>query len=196
MKAEDLNAEFWNERYIRNQMGWDLGGPSRPLVEFLDRYPMKNAKVLIPGAGNAYEAEYAWESGYEHIHVLDVSEQALRGFHKRVPDFPTGHLIEQDFFKHREQYDLIIEQTFFCALHPELRADYVKQMAKLLPSGGHLAGVLFNIPLNEDRPPFGGHESDYKPLFEEDFEFLVWESCGNSISPRAGSEWFMHLRRK
>lgn len=196
MSPEELNAEFWNERYIHNQMGWDIGEASRPLKEFLDRWPQKNAKVLIAGAGNAYEAEYAWNNGYEHVHVLDLSEQALRGFHKRVPDFPTEHLIEQNFFAHDEQYDLILEQTFFCALHPDKRKEYAKHMARLLPSGGHLAGVFFNVPLNDDRPPFGGHESDYKPLFEESFEFLSWESCGNSIAPRAGREWFFHLRRK
>lgn len=196
MTPEELNAEFWNERYIHNQMGWDIGAPSKPLTEFLDRWPQKHSKILIPGAGNAYEAEYAWNNGYEHVHVLDLSVEALKGFHKRVPDFPTSHLIEQNFFRHREQYDLILEQTFFCALHPEQRTEYVEHMAKLLPSGGHLAGVLFNVPLNDDRPPFGGDERDYKPLFEPYFDFLTWEPCGNSITPRAGREWFMHLRRK
>lgn len=196
MKPEELNHSFWNDRYIHNQLGWDLGEPSKPLKSFLDSWKNKSSAVLIPGAGNAYEAEYAWNSGMEHVTVLDLSEEALKGFHKRVPDFPSNHLIQQDFFKHDGKYDLILEQTFFCALHPSLRADYVKKMADLLPSGGHLAGVLFNLPLNEDRPPFGGKESDYKPLFVEYFNLIAWEECQNSISARQGSEWFIHLQRK
>ena len=196
MKPEDLDHSFWNERYIHNQMGWDLGGASTPLESFLDSWKNKSSSILIPGAGNAYEAEHAWNTGFEHVTVLDLSEQALKGFHKRVPDFPASHLVLQDFFKHNGKYDLILEQTFFCALHPSLRSAYVKKMAELLPSGGHLAGVLFNVPLNDDRPPFGGNQSEYKTLFENDFDFITWEECHNSISARQGSEWFIHLQRK
>jgi len=196
MKPEELNHSFWNERYIHNQMGWDLGEPSTPLKSFLDSWKNKSSSILIPGAGNAYEAEYAWNLGIEHVTVLDLSEEALKGFHKRVPDFPKNHLVLQDFFKHDGKYDLILEQTFFCALHPSLRENYVTKMSELLPSGGHLAGVLFNVPLNTDRPPFGGKESDYRSLFEKHFNLIAWEECHNSISARQGSEWFIHLQRK
>ena len=58
-----FNASFWNERYSTNQTGWDLKGPSTPLKEYIDQITNKNIKILIPGCGNAYEAEYLLEKG-------------------------------------------------------------------------------------------------------------------------------------
>ena len=57
-----------------------------------------------------------------------------------------------------------IEQTFFCAIDPQYRKDYVRQSNKLLKSKGKLVGLLFDFPI-EQGPPFGGSISEYKALF-------------------------------
>ncbi|HXH19987.1 MAG TPA: hypothetical protein VNJ07_12995 [Chitinophagales bacterium] len=38
-----------------------------------------------------------------------------------MKDIPVVRLIHRDFFKHQGRYDLIIEQTFFCAINPKPR---------------------------------------------------------------------------
>lgn len=75
-----------------------------------------------------------------------------------MPHFPKENLICDDFFNHQNQYDLIVEQTFFCALDPKLRNNYIKKIHELLKPKGKLVGLLFNIPLNTTHPPFGGNE--------------------------------------
>ncbi len=70
---------------------------------------------MIPGAGNAYEAEYLFKQGFKNIFVLDISEKPLITFSERFPEFPESQLILGDFFTHKGLYDLIIEQTFFCS---------------------------------------------------------------------------------
>lgn len=68
-------------------------------------------------------------------------------------------------FSLKDSFDLIIEQTFFCALDPKLRPEYAVKMAELLKPGGRLVGVLFNDTLNNDKPPFGGTKRNIFLIF-------------------------------
>lgn len=192
----DLNSSYWNNRYLSDDFGWDIGACSTPLQQYIDQLDNKDLTVLIPGAGNAYEAEYLYRQGFKNVFVLDFAKEPLQKFHERMPDFPEVQLIEQDFFRHEGQYDLVIEQTFFCALSPELRPRYVQQMHGLLKAGGRLAGVLFNDPMNADKPPFGGNMEEYRKLFEPLFKIRTLAPCYNSIKPRAGREAFIILEKE
>jgi len=122
--------------------------------------------------------------------VIDLAISPLENLKKRVPDFPKEHLLQGDFFKHNSQYDLIIEQTFFCALDPVLRNSYVAKMASLLKPKGKLIGLLFNFELTEQGPPFGGSVEEYQKRFSKYFKIKVLESAFNSIKPRSGRELF------
>jgi thiopurine S-methyltransferase len=188
-----LDKDFWNNRYAENQTGWDVGAPTTPLKEFIDTLVDKSIRILIPGCGNAYEAEYLHEQGFENVFVIDIAPLALEGFSKRVPSFPKDHLIEGDFFHHQAEYDLILEQTFFCALNPELRLDYAKKMYELLAPNGKLAGVMFCFELTEQGPPFGGSIEEYEGYFSDLFEIVSMKPCENSIKPRLENELWVEL---
>ena len=188
-----FDADFWNERYENGQTGWDIGYPSTPIKEFIDSLTDRSTRILIPGAGNAYEAEYLHSKGFENVSVLDISERAIELFKNRVPSFPKDHLFLGDFFNHEGAHDLILEQTFFCALPPDMRPRYAKKMRDLLAKGGKLAGVMFNFPLTEDGPPFGGSEEEYGTYFKPNFAAVNIKPCLNSIEPRQGSEYWVEL---
>lgn len=192
-----MDKKYWNSRYEENNIGWDIGEVSRPLQEYFDQLSNHDMKILIPGCGHAYEAKYLWNSGFKNVFTLDVSEKALANFKKDCPEFPSQNMICSDFFDFEDQFDLIIEQTFFCALLPEYRKRYVKKMASLLKPKGKLVGLLFNTEF-EGGPPFGGCEKDYRGLFEKYFEILKMEEAHNSIDPRAGRELFFiaNLKQK
>src|SRR5690554_5688960 len=168
-KEELLDAEYWENRYNGNQLGWDIGYCSTPLKSYFDQLDDKSLQILIPGAGNAYEAEYLHHLGFNNVFVIDLAPSALKNLKQRVPDFPEDHLIEGNFFDHDEQYDLIIEQTFFCALHPELRQQYAEHMQRCLKPGGKLVGVWFDDELNSEHPPYGGEREEYQRCFEPHF---------------------------
>lgn len=123
----ELNQEYWTKRYNDQETGWDVGDVSTPLKEYIDQLSNKELKILIPGAGNAYEAEYLYKQGFKNVFVIDISQEPLKNILKRSPDFPAEQLIHGDFFEHSNTYDLIIEQTFFCAIDPSLRANYAKK---------------------------------------------------------------------
>jgi thiopurine S-methyltransferase len=185
---------FWSTRYSEERTGWDIGAPSTPLKEYIDQLENKDLRILIPGAGNAYEAEYLWQKGFKNTYVLDISAAPLKAFSERVPDFPKEQLIHANFFDYSAEYDLILEQTFFCSFPPlkENRENYAKKMASLLKKGGKLVGLWFNIPLTGDlvKRPFGGDKTEYLTYLSPYFEVLTFEECHNSIKPRLGSELF------
>lgn len=198
MDSETL-ASFWTKRYEQNMTGWDIGGPSPPLVHYFEQLRDKQLKILIPGAGNAYEAEYLWQQGFSETYVLDIASQPLAALQSRVPDFPSAQLIQANFFEHKASYDLIIEQTFFCSFEPSKanRTAYADKMASLLNPGGKLVGLWFNHPLFEGaRRPFGGTKGEYLSYFEPYFETHSFEDSYNSIPARKGHELFGIFVRK
>lgn len=190
----ELNESYWTARYNNNQLGWDIGYPSPAITHFMDQVEDKKAKILIPGCGNAYEAAYLWDNGFQNVYLLDFSPIPLQKFSEQNPNFPKEQLLNIDFFEMEGEFDFIIEQTFFCALNPELRRKYAEKMVELLKPNGLLIGLLFNIPLNDDHPPFGGSQKEYEQLFLEYFEIQKMEMAYNSIPERQGNELFVKMK--
>lgn len=187
---DHMDKTYWEARYTSEQTGWNIGYVSTPLKAYFDQLTDKTLKILIPGAGNSYEAEYLWSIGFKNVYVLDFAKQPLQHFKERVPDFPDNQLLHSDFFALNDNFDLIIEQTFFSALNPNLRTQYVSQMSQLLKPNGKLVGLLFNSEFDKAGPPFGGSLSDYQSLFKTNFKIKVLEPSINSIKERQGKELF------
>ncbi|HRG58107.1 MAG TPA: methyltransferase [Bacteroidia bacterium] len=192
---EVIDKNYWEKRWENKETGWDTGAVTTPLKTYFDQLIQKEIKILIPGCGNAYEAEYLFLEGFKNTYIIDIAAQALESFSKRVPNFPKTNLICDDFFNHQNQYDLIIEQTFFCALDPKQRDAYIKKMHELLKPNGKLVGLLFNIPLNTEHPPFGGNKIEYEKQFSPYFNFKHFDVCYNSIKPRENNELFIVLEK-
>jgi len=190
-----FDESYWTKRYLNHETAWDIGYASPPLMQYLDQLENKNVRILLPGAGHGYEAKAAFEKGFVRTHVLDFSSSPLDQLKKSVPGFPVSNIHLGDFFHHKGSYDLILEQTFFCALNPVQREDYVIKMKELLTVGGKLVGVFFNRQFPFDGPPFGGKKSDYLSLFKNHFTIECCEVCYNSIPERKNSELFMIMSR-
>jgi SAM-dependent methyltransferase len=187
----DLSEFFWENKYKKNKIGWDLGEVSPPLKTYFDQLTNKDLKILIPGGGNSYEAEYLFNRGFNNTYVVDISKTALYNIKNRVPEFPSSQLIHANFFDLNDTFDLIIEQTFFCAINPNLRANYAVKMKDLLNEKGKLVGVLFDAKLNKDHPPFGGNIKEYTTYFEPYFRMDVFTKCYNSFHNRQEMELFI-----
>jgi SAM-dependent methyltransferase len=192
----DLNEAFWDNRYKTNDTGWDLGNVSMPIKTYIDQLKNKKIKILIPGCGNSYEAEYLYNKGFKNVYLIDISETALSNFKKRVPNFPISHLIHKNYFDLKTTFDLIIEQTFFCAINPNLRLEYAQKGHQLLNKKGKIVGLLFKAPLNDDHPPFGGNKEEYESYFKPYFHIKTMSPCYNSESEREGKELFFNLLKK
>ena len=194
-----MEKEFWEQRWKEGNTGWDIGYPAPAIMKYLDSITDKSINILIPGCGNAYEAQGIYDLGYKNIWVIDITAQAVTSFADRCPDFPRNQIIHGDFFDCKELeeqggFDLIIEQTFFCAIHPQQRDNYCRRMAELMREEGQLVGLLFDFPLDSG-PPFGGSRKEYQDRFSRYFSEVKIESCQNSIQPRLNRELWIEMAK-
>ena len=196
----NFDAAYWQGRYTAGRDGWDTHAVTPPLRAYFDQVAVaQQPRILIPGAGRAYEAGYLHQRGFRHVFVADVAPLALADFAARVPDFPQEHLLLADFFAlpSAPTYDLIVEQTFFCALNPVLRPAYARQCAALLRPGGTLMGLLFDTDFGAtSEPPFGGSQAEYREYFAPYFDFRHFAPATNSLRARQGRELFICLKKK
>ncbi len=194
--VEWVDGNYWNQRWQAAETGWDIGHAAPAIIDFMQTITDKDSKILIPGCGNAYEAEALVQAGFTNITLLDISETLVTQLKAKYGESNAIKVIQGDFFGHEAQYDFMIEQTFFCALNPALRQAYAAKAASLLKDNGQITGVLFNRIFEQEGPPYGGTTREYKNYFGTLFEIIKMEDCYNSIPPRKGSEVFINLKKK
>ena len=194
MPSNFFSTAYWDDRYRQNETAWDMGQVSPPLQVYFEQLKDSSISILIPGCGNSYEAAWLLQQGFSSITLIDISTLLVDRLREKFASAPL-QLIAGDFFEHTGQYDLIIEQTFFCALDPSLRQDYVAKMIELLKPGGKLVGLLFDREFTGG-PPFGGNAAEYRTLFEKRFSIRSLAPCYNSIRPRAGTELFFIAEKR
>ena len=98
-----LNDQYWSERYEKSRTGWDVGNVSPALKDYFDQLTDKSVAILIPGCGNAYEAEYLLQQGFTNLTLIDISSvlvQNLQGKLKKSIEKGVCRVIHQDFFEH------------------------------------------------------------------------------------------------
>lgn len=202
MEQPNLDSHYWSTRYRNRDTPWDAGAPTTPITQFFDSFAQEptnlQKSVLIPGAGVSHEAAYIHRMGFNKVLVCDWAVEALKRFEALNPNFPKANLLCEDFFQLETtgvKVDLMVEQTFFCAIEPALREKYVATAAQLLFDGGLLVGLLFDRQFPQN-PPFGGSEAEYRMLFEPYFDIKIMEKAKNSIEPRQNSELFVIFKKK
>lgn len=190
MEKKILNGDYWEQRYQNNDTPWDIGYPSPAFVNFMEGVDYKLKSILIPGAGNSYEAQWLIDHGATNVTIVDISNSIINRLKKKFEGNNAIKIINIDFFDLEGQYDFIFEQTFFCALDPSYRANYVRKMSSLLSEKGMLFGLLFNKVFEKSGPPFGGNINEYFELFATTFVYFEVDYLPISIPPRINSEIF------
>ncbi len=191
-----MNKNYWENRYVNKETGWDIGYASPPLIEYCKQIENKSTKILIPGAGNSYEVDELINMGFENIYVCDIASTPIQNLKDRLMGkVEKIKIYHSDFFQLSDTFDLIIEQTFFCALDPNLRNSYVQKVYDLLRPTGKIIGLLFSSQFSFEGPPYGGTYDEYIGLFDRKFDIHSLSPCKNSIPPRLGNELFFIFRK-
>ena len=92
-----LGQSFWNDQYIANTTGWDLGQVSPPLKEYTDQLSDKDLRILIPGCGNSYEAEYLLKMGFTNISLIDIAPDLVKRLKSKFKSDAHIKIILGDF---------------------------------------------------------------------------------------------------
>lgn len=153
----------------------------------------------MPGCGRGHEVIYLAENGFE-VTAVDYSSGAVNHLKSTVQERKLKcKVLHMDFFgidsAHNGVYDLLIEQTFFCAISPEQRPSYVSTVARALKQGGMLAGLFYHTG-EEGGPPFNTTREDILKHFSDSFEIQQLSKSEDSAEQRKNKEWLVILVKK
>ena len=199
MTEKEYSREDWQGHYESDDLGWDLGQVAPPFVKLWKEEKLPVGKALVPGCGRGHEVIFLAENGFE-VTAIDFSEGAItyleRALEKRSL---KGRVLHQNFFcldkSHDGVYDLVLEQTFFCAIAPRQRQDYVRNVTRILKPGGMLVGLFYNTD-KEGGPPYNTTREDIAVNFAKNFKILELDKTTLSAEQRKDKEWLGIFEKK
>lgn len=195
------SSEFWEERYQKNEDGWDLKSPTPVFSDLInDKKLIEPCRLLIPGCGKGYDAIEAAKAGYK-VTAIDFSEQAVS--HAKKLAFlhnVNAEFLVQDFFKIDEKstppFNALYDYTFLCAINPGRRKDYLQKVQSLLTDGGKFIVLIFPVDGREGGPPFNIEPLSFYEQASEFFSLFYSSRNINSVKPRKGREILQIYIRK
>jgi SAM-dependent methyltransferase len=189
--------------YAAGEDRWDLGGASPPLVAALGRGEAgPPGRALVPGCGRGHDVRLLAAHGFDATGV-DFAARAVREARRlaRAAGQPGLRFERRDLFRlprsFEGAFDLVFEQTCFCAVHPSRRDEYVRAVHRVLRPGGLLLGLFFVIR-PEEGPPFGTTPAEVRVRFAGTGLFALERARtpAESVPARQGREWLAWLRRQ
>ena len=187
MNNED-DPKFWENIYIDNDAGWDLGGPTPVFVKISSI--IKPKKICIIGCGKGYDAVMFAKNNFD-VTAIDFAPSAVNSLKTLAKKNKVIiNALEKDIFSLANQYnnsfDYVIEQTCFCAIHPYRRTDYEELVFRILKTNGKLIGLWFPLDkdINDGGPPYGTTVEEVKSLFKNGWMLKSEEFPKESIKAR------------
>jgi SAM-dependent methyltransferase len=197
--ARVSTVEFWEGVYAAGGDGWELGGPSLPLVDFVERTPPPRGRVVVPGCGRAHDARFLAARGYE-VTAVDFSTAALtaaRALAQR--DGVAVDFEQRDLFTlgrdHANAFDGVWEYTCYCAIDPARRAEYVDVLRTIVRPGGWFLGCFFPLRAQTAGPPFKVSRTEIQRRLARGFRIERAFPPLRSARGRQGREWMVLARR-
>jgi methyl halide transferase len=196
---EGYARDDWQKHYVEDDLRWDLGQVAPPFVRLWEEKKLGQGRVIIPGCGRGHEVLFLAENGFQ-VTGLDYAPGAVDLLSQSLKENGLqADVLHQDFFQlgedHHSKYDLMLEQAFFCAIHPSKRSAYVETATRILNKGGLLAGLFYETH-EKGGPPFNTTPQDILDHFSDDFHIEALEKTPHSVEKRKDKEWLGLLRKK
>jgi SAM-dependent methyltransferase len=196
----NLDAQFWEGHYQAGNPRWDLGAPAPPFVDLLaEPEPPAPGSMIVLGAGRGHDALLFARHGFE-VTALDFAESAVR--ETRVAARKAGLAVataQHDFFnlptEYDSSFDYVLEHTFFSAIDPGRREEYVRIVHRLLKPDGRFIALFFAHG-RHGGPPFTTSEDEVRTLFSPHFAIQRLDVPVRSVKQRQGVELLVLLRPK
>jgi len=203
LKKNNISPEypdFWNQKYINNDDQWDIGSPTPIFIDW-SKTLSNRKKILIPGSGRGHDALYLGQKNHD-VYAIDFSCEAIKYLKLKSKKLNIKvNAICEDFFNLSNYYgtmDIILEYTFFCAINPKLRMEYIHETLKLLKDNGLFVGIFLPLDkhLSEGGPPYGVNLDQTMDCFSEYYDIIECKKSELTIEPRFNNEVFTIMRKK
>jgi SAM-dependent methyltransferase len=186
----------WDARYREQNTPWDLGDAPPALRRLLGSLPPGRLRVLVPGAGPGHDA-IAWARAGHDVVAVDFAPSAVAAARARARKAGVSlEVVEADVFalppEFAGAFDVVWEQTCYCAIPLDRRRAYATAMARALKPGGVFLGLLWHHG-QEGGPPFDVTVADVRGDLAEAFEEVSIEPVVDSVESRA-SEFLATFR--
>ena len=195
------SSKFWDDCYINDNTGWDIGSVTPVFKDWCNNL-QKKYSIFVPGAGNGYDPLYFASKGH-NVTAVDFSKEAVKHMNvyakKKQIDI---NIINQDIFNLDinlfNKFDYIVEYTCFCAIDRQRRLDYIKIMNNLLNKNGELIGLFLPILKDEKDggPPYSINLDETISQFSDYFDVIECKKHKLSIKARVDNERYIHFKKK
>lgn len=191
-----MQAEFWLERWQKNEIGFHLPMINPRLVDYWPQLALPaGARVLVPLAGKTLDLGWLRAQGHPVL-AVELSEDAAQAFYAEAGLVPR-RTVEGEYIRysaHDIDYlvgDLLALTPAQCgafagvwdrgalvALPPDLRARYLAAMAQLAAPGTQTLLITLEYAQAEMKgPPFAVPEDEVRRAFgaTHEIELLLRE---------------------
>lgn len=196
---DTARSQFWDDRYQKQDIPWDLNQPAPAFVSFLDspQSPQPGDTAVL-GCGTGNDALLFAQRGFT-VTGFDFAPGAIAVAADRVREMNVkAKFLQRDIFtlgaEFPEKFDYLVEHTCFCAILPEQRDRYVEIARSLLKPQGLFLGIFFTHS-RPGGPPFGTTPEEIDRYFQPAFQILSLVPVENSIPRRLGEEHFGVFQR-
>ena len=184
--------DFWEDIYKRDDIGWDLNGPTPTFEKIAHKF--KAGKIIILGCGRGYDAITFAKFGFE-VTAVDFAPSAVRYLKSLCNKRNVKvNIIQNDIFllgkSLNNYFDYVIEQTCYCAIDPKRREEYERLIYRILKPGGHLIGLWYPIDkhFKSGGPPWGVSISNLKDIFKKRWKITEESFSELSVKKRKTRE--------
>ena len=196
------NPTFWNDLYEQKKDKWNLNSPTPAFVEWENNNKSNDSlNICIPGCGTSEDVLYFANSGY-NVYAFDFSKYATDYLINKTKNLNLNiNIMNVDFFtiqnKYKDFFDIILEYTFFCAIHPCKREKYIDVCSKILKNNGRFVGIFLPLKDVEDNnPPFTVSIDEVLKQFSHSFYLQKKYYPVNSVGRRKGNEIFVEFIKR
>ncbi|EIJ42071.1 thiopurine S-methyltransferase, Se/Te detoxification family [Beggiatoa alba B18LD] len=183
-----MEAQFWHERWEKNQIGFHQTDINVHLQNYWQSLNLpKGSLVFVPLCGKSSDMIWLLEQGYRVLGI-ELNKIAIRDFfteNNLTPNISTYKnltcwsmdeiaILCGDFF-HLTPEDVqhctaIYDRASLIALPPAMRIDYVSHITKLFPAQTKALLITFEYPQAEMQgPPFSVTTDEVQQLYQQGF---------------------------
>ena len=145
----------WEARYRAGRTGWDRGDVSPALGHWLEAGALEPCRILVPGCGHGHEVVALARAGFQ-VTAVDIAPTPVARLEEQLAAAGVeARVVQADLLRWTPPapFEAVYEQTFICALEPELWRPYEAWLRRWLLPWGRV-GALFMQTGRAGGPPY------------------------------------------